>query len=88
MGGGGNFIVILFLGYLGANFPLLNFFNYYYFGQQKFGINLGNPFIFNEWLEKVSWRGFFSSAETAYFNVKKHRENIPENVKITLDKKT
>ena len=57
-------IVILFLGYLGANFPLLNFFNYYYFGQQKFGINLGNPFIFNEWLEKVSWRGFFSSAET------------------------
>ena len=29
---------------------------------------------------------FFSSAETAYFNVKKHRENIPENVKYLLDK--
>ncbi len=57
-------VLILFFGYLGANFPLLNFFNYFYFGQQKFGINIGNPFIFNEWLEKVSWRGFFSSAET------------------------
>ncbi len=57
-------VALLILGYLGANFPLLNFFNYYFFGQQKFGINIGNPFIFNEWLEKVSWRGFYSSAES------------------------
>ena len=28
---------------------------------------------------------FFSSAETAYFNVKKHRETTPENVKKLLD---
>ena len=28
---------------------------------------------------------FFSSAETAYFNVKKHRDNIPENVKYLLE---
>ena len=29
---------------------------------------------------------FFSSAETAYFNLKKHRENIPERVKDLLDR--
>ena len=27
---------------------------------------------------------FFSSAETAYFNLKKHRENIPDKVKNLL----
>ena len=41
-------VLILFLGYLGANFPLLNFFYYYYFCQQKFGINFGNQFILKE----------------------------------------
>ena len=55
---------LLFLGYIGANFPLMNFLNYYYFGQQKFGISRNNPFSFNIWSEKISWRGFYTSAET------------------------
>jgi len=57
-------IVLVILGYLGANLPLINFFNYYYFGQQKFGISRNNPFEFNSWAEKLSWRGFYTSAET------------------------
>ena len=51
-------------GLLSANFPLLNFFNFYYFGQQRYGIKTNNPFIRNEWGEAVSWRGNYSSAES------------------------
>lgn len=58
-------ILLIFLGYLGANFPIINFLNYYYFGQQKFGVKIQNPFIFNEWGEKIAWRGFYPSAESA-----------------------
>ena len=36
-------ILLLILGLLGSNFPLINFINYYYFGQQKYGITLNNP---------------------------------------------
>ena len=57
-------LALLILGYLGANLPLINFFNYYYFGQQKFGIKRTNPFEFDSWAEKLSWRGFYTSAET------------------------
>tara|TARA_Y100000389_G_scaffold76692_1_gene73426 strand:+ start:1180 stop:3144 length:1965 start_codon:yes stop_codon:yes gene_type:complete len=57
-------IVILVLGFFGANFPIINFLNYYYFGQQKFGITRNNPFAFDSWEEKLSWRGFYSSAES------------------------
>ena len=57
-------IILLILGYVGANAPLLNFLNYYYFGQQKLGITRNNPFEFNSWAEKLSWRGFYASAET------------------------
>jgi hypothetical protein len=57
-------IILLILGYIGANVPLLNFLNYYYFGQQKLGITRSNPFEFNTWAEKLSWRGFYASAET------------------------
>ena len=57
-------LTLLILGYLGANLPLINFFNYYYFGQQKFGITRNNPFEFDSWAEKLSWRGFYTSAET------------------------
>ena len=42
----------------------MNFLNYYYFGQQKFGITRNNPFEFDSWAEKLSWRGFYTSAET------------------------
>ena len=58
-------IFLIILGYIGANFPFFNFFNYIVFGQQKFGINLNNPFVFDEYAEKISWRGFYTSAETA-----------------------
>tara|TARA_B100001996_G_C18671087_1_gene596768 strand:+ start:545 stop:2500 length:1956 start_codon:yes stop_codon:yes gene_type:complete len=57
-------ISILILGYLGSANPFFNFMNYYYFGQQKVGTNNSNPFLLNEWSERLSWRGFFSSAET------------------------
>ena len=55
---------LLILGFLGANLPLINFFNYYYFAQQKLGITRNNPFEFDSWAEKLSWRGFYTSAET------------------------
>lgn len=55
---------LLILGLVGANFPAVNFFNYYFFGQHKFGINENNPFLINQWSEKVSWRGFYASAES------------------------
>lgn len=57
-------ILITVLGLLGSNFPLINFFNYFYTGQQKFGVRITNPLIVNEWNEKVSWRGFYTSAES------------------------
>ncbi len=57
-------ISILILGYMGANFPIINFFNYYYFGQQKYGVKIQNPFSFNQWSEKIAWRGFYPSAES------------------------
>ena len=51
-------------GFISANFPLFNFFNFYYFGQQSYGIKTNNPFTRNEWGEAVSWRGNYSSAES------------------------
>ena len=38
--------------------------NYYYFGQQKVGTNNSSPLLLNQWSERLSWRGFSSSAET------------------------
>jgi hypothetical protein len=57
-------ISILSLGFLGANFPIINFFNYYYLGLQRFGITRNNPFAFDSWSEKLSWRGLYPSAES------------------------
>mgnify|MGYP001253538851 CR=1 FL=1 len=56
--------LILISGYIGANISILNFLNYYYFGQQKYGIKINNPFMFDEYGEKVAWRGFYASAES------------------------
>lgn len=59
-------IIIFSLGILGANFPVFNIFNYYYFGQQKYGVRETNPFIrdiFNNNV-KIPWRGFYPSAES------------------------
>lgn len=55
---------VLFLGYLGSSFPFINFMNYIYFGQTKYGTDNQNLFDVNYWGEKVAWRGFFPSAET------------------------
>ena len=51
-------ILLLLLGLLGSNFPLINFINYYYFGQQKYGITLNNPFASDVYDQKIAWRGF------------------------------
>lgn len=57
-------ILIFSFGYIGANFPLINFFNFYFLGQQRYGITENNPFQKNEWGEIVSWRGGYVSAES------------------------
>lgn len=57
-------ILIFTLSLIGSNFPLLNFFNYFYLGQQRFGIKTNNPFEKNEWGETISWRGGYASAES------------------------
>ncbi len=56
--------VIFVLGYLGSSMPFFNFFNYYLFGQTKYGTDNQDIFGVNFWGEKVAWRGFFPSAET------------------------
>ena len=53
------------LSYLSSSIPLINFYSYYYFGLTKFPTNNQNLFGFNEWGEKIPWRGLFPSAETA-----------------------
>lgn len=57
-------ILIFLLSLISANFPIFNFLNYFYFGHQRFGIKTNNPFERNEWGEVISWRGFYSSAES------------------------
>jgi hypothetical protein len=58
-------IVLLILGVIGANFPLVNFINYFYFGQQKYGVTINNPFSSDVYDQKLAWRGVFSSSEVA-----------------------
>ena len=58
-------IFTLSLGYLGSTNPFINFINYFFFGQEKMGTTEANLFKFDQWYEKMAWRGFFSSAETA-----------------------
>ena len=56
--------LILILGYIGSSMPFVNFMNYYYFGQNKYGTDNQNLFEKNFWGESVAWRGFYPSAET------------------------
>ena len=56
--------VLLIFGLLGSNFPIISFFQYYYLGLQRYVVNITNPFIFDEYGVKVSWRGIFPSSET------------------------
>ena len=56
--------IILILGYLGSSMPYINFMNYYYFGQTKYGTDNQNLFSIDSWGVTEAWRGFFPSAET------------------------
>jgi len=55
---------ILSFGYVGSSMPYINFMNYYYFGQNKYGTDSQNLLQNNAWGESVAWRGFYPSAET------------------------
>ena len=50
--------LILFFGYLGSKFPIINFMNFYIFGQNKRGMKEFSS------IEGNTWRGFSSSAES------------------------
>ena len=50
--------LILSFGYLGSKFPIINFMNFYIFGQNKRGMKEFSS------IEGNTWRGFSSSAES------------------------
>ena len=50
--------LILSFGYLGSKFPIINFLNFYIFGQNKRGMKEFSS------IEGNTWRGFSSSAES------------------------
>ena len=56
--------IIIIFGYLGSSMPLINFLNFYFFGQTKFGTTNQDLFSQTLWGENIAWRGFFPSAET------------------------
>ncbi len=56
--------MILFFGLISSNIPLFNFFSYYFFGLQRYGVSSNKPFAFDEFGVKISWRGIFPSSET------------------------
>ena len=55
---------VLVLGIVGSNFPALNFFSTYYLGLQRNVVELSNPFAFDDFGVKISWRGISPSSET------------------------
>ncbi len=59
----GTFLVVV--GYLASAFPAINFFTFFYSGLTKYPTLNQNLFQFNEWGEKVAWRGMFPSAESS-----------------------
>ena len=58
-----SFTVLIF-GLVSSNVPLINFFSYYLFGFQRYGVSSNKPFAFDEFGVKISWRGIFPSSET------------------------
>ena len=56
--------IILLTGLISSNFPSLNFFTSYYLGLQRNVVELTNPFAFDEFGVKISWRGISPSSET------------------------
>jgi hypothetical protein len=59
----GSFLVLI--GYLSSAFPSINFLTYYYAGLTKYPTLNQNLFQYNEWGEKVAWRGMYPSAESS-----------------------
>lgn len=57
--------LVVIMGVLSSHFPIVRFYNFLYFGQQKYSTDNQNIFSFNDWGELIAWRGFFPSAETA-----------------------
>ena len=55
---------VIVFGLFGANFPIINFLNYYFFGLQRYVVEEINPFALDQYLERISWRGVFPSSET------------------------
>ena len=56
--------IILVTGLIASNFPALNLFSTYYLGLQRHVVELSNPFVFDEFGVKISWRGISPSSET------------------------
>ena len=58
--------LLLLFGTLSANFPVFNFFSYYFLGLQRYGVESKTPFAFSQdvYELKISWRGIFPSSET------------------------
>ena len=56
--------IILLTGLISSIFPSLNFFSSYYLGLQRNVVELTNPFAFDEFGVKISWRGISPSSET------------------------
>lgn len=65
--------LLVVLGLISSNLPLINFLNYYYFGLQRWGAESKNPFAYEEFLNyegvtinivRISWRGLHPSSET------------------------
>lgn len=57
-------MLLILFGYVGSSMPVVNFYNYYFFGQTKYGTDDQDLFGVNFWGETEAWRGYFPSAET------------------------
>ncbi len=58
--------IMMFVGVMSSNIPIINFFSYYFFGLQRYGEEKNTPFAFSQdvYELKISWRGIFPSSET------------------------
>lgn len=58
--------IMLLAGIMSSNSPMINFYNYYFLGLQRYGEEKNTPFAFSEdvYELKISWRGIFPSSET------------------------
>lgn len=65
--------LLVVLGVISSNLPLINFLNYYYLGLQRWGVESTNPFAYEEFVNyegvtidivRISWRGLYPSSET------------------------